>query len=277
MKWLPDDETREAWATAAGDALIDPSLVHLYVAASTDDEYGAMHYPPGTWALPHDDTFDYSDGLRERLYELQDEHVIVIAKGQAADLRLLVLRHEAEHVGQDLFNPAIGHVGLRLTALWGDAYYGALPHERDADAAATAMRESRQLQASAEDLTGPNRKLYSAEWPPADRASLPVRLLAQSLFHPTNFNTACRSSSTWPSVDPDELLEELLPGAARVRAAVKNRYVQRALDAVAYDYDEHEWPKLPTHERDAILDKLRGQLVDEEVRVINEIHPILES
>ena len=38
----------------------------------------------------------------------KDEHVILLREGSERDLRLLLLRHEAEHVGQDQYNPAIG-------------------------------------------------------------------------------------------------------------------------------------------------------------------------
>jgi hypothetical protein len=278
QRWYPDEATRNAWATAARDADFDPAsvTVHLFVAPSTGNEYGAMHYSPGMWAVPGDNTFDFSDGLRVRIRELVDEHVVVLAEGQSDDLRLLLLRHEAEHVAQDLFRPAMGQVGLRLYALFGDAYYGAIPHERDADAAATAMRKALNLRASAEDLRGPNRKLYDAEWAQPDRESLPLRLLAYSLFNQENFDIACRSSSTWRDVDPDELLDALLPGAGKVRAASGDRYVQRALDALAYDYDEDVWMKLPKEEQDAVLDELRGRLVQEEQKVVEEIRPLLD-
>jgi hypothetical protein len=275
QKWNPDNKTGDAWKAAARDAGFDPAIVHLFVATSTGNEYGAMHYPPRMWAVPGDNTFDFSGGLRVRIRELRDEHVIVVAEGQSDDLRLLLLRHEAEHVAQDLFRPAIGQVGQRLYALFNEAYYGAIPHERDADAAATAMRRALNLPASAEDLRGPNRKLYEAEWTAPDRESLPLRLLAHSLFNPENFDIACRSSSTWTYVDPDELLDELLPGAGKVRTAVGDLYVQRALDAVAYDYDEDEWKKLPKEEQDRVLDELRGRLVQEEQRVVVEIRPLL--
>jgi hypothetical protein len=276
QRWYPDEKTRDAWATAARDAEFDAAIVHLFVAQSTGSEYGAMHYPPGMWAVPGDNTFDFSDGLRVRIRELVDEHVTVVAEGQSDDLRLLVLRHEAEHVAQDLLHPPNGQVGLRLYSLFGDAYYGASPHERDADAAATAMRKALNLPASAEDLRGPNRKLYEAEWTPPDRESLPLRLLAHSLFNPKNFDIACRSSSTWPYVDPDELLDKLLPGARKVRSAVGNHYIQRALDSVAYDYNEAEWKNLPQEERNTVLDALRGRLVQEEGRAVREIRQLLD-
>jgi hypothetical protein len=275
MTWLPDEETLGAWATAASDAGFDPDIAHLFVARSSNDEkYQAMHYPPGMWALPHDRTFDFSGGLRERIYELEDEQVVVLVEGKPPELRLLLLRHEAEHVGQDLFLPAIGQVGVRLYDLFGDAYYSATPHERDADAAATAMRKALDLASSA-DVRAANPKLHDAEWIAPDRQSLPLRLLAFSLFNPKDFDTACRSSSSLPSVDPDALLEDLLPGATKVRAAVGEQYKQRALDAVAYEFDETEWRKRPQEERDAVLDELRGRLVQEEQKVIDEIQPLL--
>jgi len=108
-----------------------------------------------------------------------------------------------------------------------------VPIERDADAAATALRRELNLRASEADLQGPFNKLYSADWPASERESLPLRLLAYSLFHPQNFDTACRSSSTFAFAEPDDLLEELISGASKVRTAVGDRYKQRALDALA--------------------------------------------
>jgi hypothetical protein len=276
MLWLPDDETLDLWATAARDADLDPATVQLFVAPpGRRDQYQALHFPPGMWPLPDDESLDFSGGLRERLYELKDEDVIVLADGKPRDLRLLLLRHEAEHVGQDRLCPAIGQVGVRLAEFFGDAYYGAAPHERDADAAATALRRALDIAASDDDLRSDNRKLYDAEWSPPDRPSLPMRLFAFSLFSPANFDLACRSSSSFPSVDPDALLEELLPGAAGVRADVGDRYQRAAEEAVAYDYDPEEWKRLPREDRNPVLDELRGRLVQQEELVIEEIGPLL--
>src|SRR5207253_590125 len=128
-----------------------------------------------------------------RIRQLVDEQVIVVGSSTERDLRLLLLRHEAEHVGQDMHRASIGQVGLRLRDIFGETYYGAMPHERDADAAATAMRKELELPATTDDLSGRNRKLYEAEWDAPDRASLPLRLLAYSLFNPRDFDTTCRS------------------------------------------------------------------------------------
>jgi hypothetical protein len=277
MKWQPDDETVELWGQAATHAGVDPESVHLFVAEPRIEGYGAMHYAPGMWAVPGDNSFDFSDGLRERIHELKDEHVIVVAPGPPPDMRLLLLRHEAEHVAQDQYRLAIGQVGLRLFGVVGDAYYGTVPIERDADAAATALRKELGLPASEDDLRGSFGNLLAATWDAPVRETLPVRLLAYSLFNPARFDTTCRSSSTFAWVNPDELLESLVPGAKTLRAAVGDRYVKRAEDAVAYDYNPAAWEELSQGERDTVLDYLRRRLVDEERRVVEEIEPLLEA
>ena len=132
------------------------------------------------------------------------------------------------------------------------------------------------MAATADDLRGLNRKLYDAESDPPDRESLPLRLLAYSLFNPKDFDTACRASSSWTFVDPDKLLEELIPGAAKVRAEVGERYVQPALDAIAHDYRDDDWQKLSREERNSVTDDLRGRLVDLEQAVVGEIRQILD-
>ncbi len=71
MKWLPDEETLELWSSAAQDAGVDPASAHIFVAPATDEGYGAMHYPPGMWAVPGDRSFDLSGGLRVRVRELR--------------------------------------------------------------------------------------------------------------------------------------------------------------------------------------------------------------
>src|SRR5437588_580355 len=101
MKWHPDDETVELWAHAATHAGVDPDSAHVFVAAAMREGYGAMHYPPGMWATSGENSFDFADGLRVRIHELKDEHVIVVAEGKPREVRLLLLRHEAEHVAQD--------------------------------------------------------------------------------------------------------------------------------------------------------------------------------
>ena len=121
--------------------------------------------------------------------------------------RLLLLRHEAEHVGQEAASAEAGAFALRLAiAVPQDAdwLYLAMPHERDADAAATAFRVANHIEATPADLQGLDRMLYGAPWPAPNRESLPLRLLAFSLFFPDLFDVACRANQYWPPVDrPD--------------------------------------------------------------------------
>jgi hypothetical protein len=275
MKWHPDDETVALWVKAATHAGVDPDSAHLFVAASMREGLGATHYPPGMWAFPGDNSFDFRDGLRMRTRELKDEHVVVVADGKPRDVRLLLLRHEAEHVAQDQYRLAIGQVGLRLNNLFTEAYYGAVPIERDADAAATAMHAELGLPVADEDLAGSFANLYAAPWDAPNRETLPIRLLAYSLFQPDHFDTTCLEGPPFLVVDPDDLLESLLPGAGAVRQAVGNRYVARAKKAVEYDFDGDVWNKLPQEERDTVLDGLRRRLVDEEQRLVEEIEPLV--
>lgn len=270
-KFTPDDETKHAWEIAAEDAGVDPASVHLFVAKSTDDDYGAMHYAPGMWAMPGDNSFEFGE-LRVRIRELKDEHVLVLAEGKPEALRLLLLRHEAEHVAQDGFKPAIAQVGPRLYDLFTPRdFYGATPHERDANAAATAFGKSYGIEPSTDDLRGSDRKLFAAEWPAPDLDSLPIRLFAYSLLSPKAFDVTCKTEVSWTNVDPDDVLEELFPGARGFRAKVGDRYAEPALEALKNDLAEESWAALSKEEQNTIWDDLRGRLVAQEKQVVEDI------
>src|SRR5689334_4408805 len=125
-------ELQVDWETAATDAAFDPALVVLYPLASAG-LFGAMHYPPGRWPHQYDNEFAYDDRHHEALYDLRDRHVLVVDEAMQPPKRVLVLRHEAEHVAQHEAKAAGAEVALRLAAgLPGaDWLYLAMPHERD--------------------------------------------------------------------------------------------------------------------------------------------------
>lgn len=75
------DTTTEAmqdWIVAAEDAEIDPDAVRLFEARSPHGRMGAVHYGIGMWATPEDTSFVFSQAHSQRLFDLRDEHVIVL-------------------------------------------------------------------------------------------------------------------------------------------------------------------------------------------------------
>jgi hypothetical protein len=231
-----------------------------------------MHYPPGMWALPGEDAFELSAEVHQELYDRREEHALVIDRDAPSLLRILLLRHEAEHVVQDLFLPAIGHVAVRLQGILGPQFYAAQPHERDADSAATALRRKRNIPVDEEESQGPNRLLYNAPWDEPDPTTLPVRMLAFSIFNPDGFDIACTGSQGPPQVDPDALLDELVAGGSKVRRALRDRFAAEVEEKLETPYSEQDaWDGLSRQERNRVIDELRERLVAEEARVVQAV------
>jgi hypothetical protein len=268
-----------AWATAAEDAGIDPGLVVLYPLPATAD-YAAQHFPPGRSPQEWQEGFAWRDSDRAALQRLEDRHVIVIEGDIDEPLRLLLLRHEAEHVRQYESSPAAGKFAHQLSiAQREDAgwLYFAMPHERDADAAATRLRRARGIEPSQDDLEGKNRMLYDASWAAPDLESLPIRILAFSLFRPDDFDTACTSSQYWPHVDPDELVEQMIPGGAQARQSLRSA-LDGAIDEIAdHGITPEEWEAMSRPDKNAVFDRLRQRVVEREQEVIEKLEARLST
>lgn len=262
-----------AWGIAANDAGIDPELVVLYPLRAEAD-YVAQHFPPTRSPQEWQEGFAFTDADRAALRRLDDRHVIVIADDIDEPLPLLLLRHEAEHVRQYEASPAAANFSHQLSiALRSDEgwLYFAMPHERDADAAATSLRRTREIEPSQDQLEGKNRMLFDAPWPPPDLETLAIRLLAFSLFRPVDFEAACTASQYWPHVDPEELTEAMLPGGWEAR-----RSLQAALDGAIEQIADHgiteqEWQAMSRPEKSALFDGLRQEVVEHEQRVVEEL------
>jgi hypothetical protein len=261
------------WAIAAEDAGVDPRLVVLYPLSSTSD-YDAQHFPPGRSPREWQEGFAFTDSDRGALEQLDDRHVIVIDADIDEPRRLLVLRHEAEHVRQYESSSAAGEFAhqLAIALREGEGWlYFAMPHERDADAAATTLRHAREIESSHDELEGKNRMLFDAPWSSPDLGTLPVRLLAFSLFRPDDFDVACTASQYWPHVDPDELIEEMIPGGAEARQSLRTA-LKGAIEQIAdHGITEQEWQPMSRSAKNVVFDRLRQQVVEREQEIVEEL------
>lgn len=268
---------QDDWNAAAADAGVAPESVTLYPLRATGN-HGAMYFAPGV--VPHawDTEFAYTDDDRDRLRELVDEQVLVIQQDLTHPHRLLLLRHEAEHVAQEQASPAASVFALRLAIALpqgADWLYMAMPHERDADAAATAFRVAHQIDATPADLEGVDRMLYGAPWPAPNRESLPLRLLAFSLFFPGLFDVACRANQYWPAVDPDALIEDMIAGGAAVRNARRNLvsgYIEEITD---HGVTPEMFEAMTRAEQLALNDEVRAALVEKEAEIVDDLRAAL--
>jgi hypothetical protein len=162
-------------------------------------------------------------------------------------------------------------------ALQVENFYFAMPHERDADAAATALSKKLGVSFDAATHEGDDRLLYDAPWPPPDLQSLPRRILAFALMVP-EFDVACRHSQTFPAVDPDELLEELVEGATEVRREVGGKHSATLQEiAATSSHDEESWSGLSLQDRRAITDELFGRVVAAETQILAEVDDVLRA
>jgi hypothetical protein len=267
------DALRSDWDVAAADAGVDTASVVLDPLQATGD-YGAMHFPPGRWPHGYDDDFAYDDDHRAALYQLRDRHVLVVAYDLPSPRRILVLRHEAEHVAQHDANPGGAEVALRLAVGLPRAMgwlYVAMPHERDADAAATLFALNRGIGGTPDDLEGNDRFLYGAPWPAPDRESLPLRLLAFTLFYARDFDLACTSNQFWPHVDPTAIADEMIPGGATARAAMRQRFSGFLEEIAVDDITQEDWERMPRAEQNAVNDPIRAQVVEAETSAVEEL------
>jgi hypothetical protein len=270
-------ELQADWATAAADAGFDPALVVLYPLPSAG-LFGAMHYPPGRWPHQYDNEFAYDDRHRQALYDLRDRHVLVVDGAIQPPKRVLLLRHEAEHVAQYEANPAGAEVALRLAVgLPGaDWLYLAMPHERDADAAATRLREAVGIEATDDEALEADRMLYVAAWPAPDRDTLPLRLLAFTLFYPEDFDLACTANQFWPYVDPAVIVEEMIEGGTAARAQFRDLFEGFLEELTDHGITQQEWDAMGRAERNRVNDDLRARVVEAEAGAVTRLREILE-
>jgi hypothetical protein len=270
-------ELQTDWEAAAADAALDPALVVLYPLPSTGN-YGAMHFPPGQVPHQHDDDFAYDTGHRQALEELRDRHVVVVDEQLQSPKRVLVLRHEAEHVAQYEAHPAGAEVALRLAvglpqgAPW---LYLAMPHERDADAAATRLRSALKIDATEEDLQGSDRMLYDAPWAPPDRETLPLRLLAFTLFYPDSFDLACTSNQFWPDVDPVDIVDQMVEGGSAARAQLRDLLEGSLEQATNHGITQAQWDAMEPSEHNRSNDQVRAHILEAESTAVERLREIL--
>jgi hypothetical protein len=215
---------------------------------------------------------------RDWLYAIRDQDALVVSAESTAPTRPLLLRHEAEHVAQERARTGVAEVTLGVArGLPVRDFYGAMPHERDADAAATVYGARLGMSPSDEDLVSPDRMLFAAPWPEPDRETVPVRLLAFSLFYPNEFDTALRGTQVGPRVDPEDALTTLLPNGAEIRQVLRSRFTDVLPRLCNHGMSESQFKELSQAEQNAFNDRLREQLVEEEHRVVADVTRLLEN
>jgi hypothetical protein len=192
--------------------------------------------------------------------------------------RILVLRHEAEHVAQHEADAAGAEVALRLAvglpgAEW---LYLAMPHERDADAAATQLREALGLEPTDDDLLGSDRMLYVAPWPPPNRPTLPLRLLAFTLLYPESFELACTSNQFWPYVDPAVIVEEMIQGGTAARAELRHQFDGFLEELTSHGITQEQWDAMDRADRNGVTDELRARVVEAETGAVETLREMLD-
>jgi hypothetical protein len=250
-------------------------LVELHFIASRDGQYGAMYYPPGMWPQEGDTTFAFTEADRHLLSEQREQHALVIDPNTRSPRRVLLLAHEARHVAQNLSNPAISDVAVRLGShMAGDApiFYAAMPDERDADATATALRRALRIEVTDEDRYSPDRLLYEAPWgEQLDLNALPRRLVAWVILT-AGFDVICSGSQGLPQTDPDALVDALVPGASTIRGPLQQHYAE-VLERIAngHGYTDETWHQLSQSDQRRINDDLRSKAVARETEIAREV------
>ena len=280
MKRSTDLES--AWATAAADAEIGSIDVLLCPRVARDDANPAMHYPPGLWPHSWDDTFVYKAGDSKLLHDARDRHVVLVDDRLPRRILVLLLRHEAEHVAQFEASAEAAEFALRLSNglppesgwRW---FHGAMPHERDADAAAARLARDLELEPTDDELLGKHRSLFIVPWPSPDPLNLPLRLLAFSLFFPQDFERGCARNHPCPAVDPDVVANAMIPGAAGARRALRGKFDDLIDQAIDHGYSEQEWRSMPMRKRLEITDEIRLRVVEAEGAIIAELREILPA
>lgn len=145
-----------------------------------------------------------------------------------------------------------------------------MPHERDADASATAYRKRLGVVPTADELAGPDRMLFDAPWSAAARSTLPARQLALSVLLAPEFAEACSLPPSPQTVD--DLLDSLLPGGAALRRrAIDTGGFVDVISALKRGSPEAEFNALDAADRRPWLDERRWRLVGAEQSVIDSL------
>jgi hypothetical protein len=224
------------------------SDVRLYpLPGPPEGDRSAFHLEPGTWAehepaLP----FDHAQLRDANLEKHRDLHRVAIRDVEPERVLLGLLRHELEHARQYDQSPGLyrfmcaaedavsrAFYRVRPPALEGSAaVYNALPHERDANYASSALTLEVFGPPTAEDLEGPDAQLYR-ETRRCDPGTLAIRLISVCAMFPDDFAEACSGRSRTTG----DALRELAPVAPRwwstLRAGAGSRELGgRALAAV---------------------------------------------
>lgn len=269
------DRTLHAWDVAAADAHLDPASVNLWPidAPAETGGFGAVSFVAGQWALPGDTAFPLTAAQRSELYERRDESFILVSARHDERVLPLLLRHEAEHIVQALAAEATSEMGARLayaaSRIEDSGFlYFALPHERDADSAATRLVGRLGLHPTEAEQIGGDRMLFTAPWPDPDPSTVAVRQFAFSLLMPDEFRFACENA---PTIESEELLNALIADGHARWAARRADHRDVIRDALDHGVDLEQFGRMSRPEQLRFADDLRARIVAAESAIVVDV------
>lgn len=261
-------ELDATWESVSTDADLAPDTVEILpVHAGSAAALGAVYFAPGEAPDRSRADFPLSQEQIAKLARRTDDHVIALNLDQDPRLVPLVLRHEAEHVVQQLHSSEAARLATLIAAVEaqhaGMALNPVLPHERDADASCRLYALKNGIEASAEDLESANRFLFKAPWThEADETveTLPVRLLAWVLMLPRGY------------VSVETSVKRLYRDESKTRQTLAHlRPESRLQEITAHGVDQDAFDKMSRREQLAFQDELRIKVVAAEREIARAI------
>lgn len=141
----------QTWESVSTDADLEPGTVEILpVHVGFGAAFGAVYFAPGETPDEARADFPLSQEEIAQLARHTDDHVIALNLDQDPRLLPLVLRHEAEHVVQQLHSSEAAHLATLIAAAEaqhaGMVLNPVLPHERDADASSRLYALKNRIQ-----------------------------------------------------------------------------------------------------------------------------------
>jgi hypothetical protein len=261
-------ELGSIWESVSADAgLTTETIVILPAHAGTVAAFGAIYFAPGESPDAGRPDFPLSRPEINELSRCIDDHVIVLNVDNEMRLVPLVLRHEAEHVIQQLRSPEAAELATLIAAVESEhaamAFNPVLPHEREADASSRAYAVKEGIAASERDLESSNRFLFKAPWTrevDETQENLSIRLLAWVLMLPRIYPSVERSVS------------KLYPDEPQIRQRLAYLEPQSRLEKItAHGIDEEAFKTMTRLEQLAFQDQLRLDAIAAEREIARAI------
>lgn len=147
-----------------------------------------------------------------------------------------------------------------------------MPHERDADAAATRYAAKLGIRPETLPAAG-DRSLHSAQWPAPDRGSLAARVFAFSLFYPDRFETTDATNDPADQLSTAELLDALVvPDGARAWQQLRANHMSD-IETIRKPIEctMNEWLAIPEARRHQIADQAVADLAAREAKIVESV------